>query len=103
MSCLRKIFFCKEIFYKTEASISAICKLVSNEVGLSIYKILFACCSAVVFFPHHLGPSIKIAPLLAIFLQASDLQFDVYLIYLIFRRKYTSFFYISSVGRISFP
>lgn len=67
MSCLRKTFFCIEIFYKTEASISAICKLVSNEVGLSIYKILFACCSAVVVFPHHLGPSIKIAPLLANF------------------------------------
>lgn len=67
MSCLRKTFFCKEIFYKTEASISAICKLVSNEVGLSIYKILFACCSAVVVFPHHLGLSIKIAPLLTNF------------------------------------
>jgi len=51
----------------TEASISAICRLVSNEAGLSIYRILFACCSAVVVFPHHLGPSIKIAPLLASF------------------------------------
>ena len=52
---------------KTEASISAICRLVSNDAGLSIYRILLACCSAVVVFPHHFGPSIKIAPLLASF------------------------------------
>ena len=52
---------------RTEGSISAICRFVSSEAGLSIYKMLFACCSAVVVFPHHLGPSISIAPLLASF------------------------------------
>ena len=52
---------------KMPGSISAICKLDSNEAGLSIYRMLRACCSAVVVLPHHLGPSIRTAPLLLSF------------------------------------
>lgn len=99
----------------TEASISAISRLVANDVGLSIYKMLFACCSAVVVFPHHLGPSINMAPLLANFF--ASIWSAILCLYsissndLIYSCKYTSFFcyflswriFISSVGAISLP
>ena len=75
----------------TEGSISAICKFVSSDAGLSIYNMLLACCSAVVVLPHHLGPSIKMAPLLANFL-ASILSailglYSIWLNLLVFRCK----------------
>ena len=92
---------------KTEASISAICRLVSNEAGLSIYRILLAYCSAVVVFPHHLGPSIKIAPLLANFFasiwSAILCLYSIFQIFVDSHAKIQLFFNISSVGWILFP
>lgn len=41
---------------------SAISKLLFLVLGSAIYNTLFASCSAVVVFPHHLGPSTNTAP-----------------------------------------
>ena len=46
-----------------EAEILVIAENVRAEEASAMYKILAANCSAVVVFPHHLGPSITTAPL----------------------------------------
>ena len=48
------------------------CSMISES---SIYKVLLACCSAVVVLPHHFGPSIRTAPLLS---SLSDKILNVY-------------------------
>ena len=98
-----------------DGSISTIYRLVSSDAGLSIYNTLPAYCSAVVVLPHHLGPSMSTAPLLANFL-ASTLSairclYSISAILLIIIGKdtkdYSHFLswpcFISSVGRVLLP
>lgn len=65
-----------------DGSISTIYRLVSSDAGLSIYNTLPAYCSAVVVLPHHLGPSMSTAPLLANFFGQHTICYTMFVFYI---------------------